>query len=240
MWQTHPTWTDGLTADEFRESYRLGYYRVLRELDADGNVVTVMHPAQLDFGEGFNPMPWFRSSMMLAMYAADNPLWQLKGCTVFITYRGMTLSQAWQMIGRIREPETSHNMKQVYKDSMPNRLRRIVIADTPFYFNTIWAIGSLLLPAKIRERVAFCGSSADALASVIPASTMPADIGGENDEPFEWWLDDVLAAEAAGWSPATGWPGGAPPEGWTHGHRPREPAAAAAVKAAAVARTKGK
>jgi pimeloyl-ACP methyl ester carboxylesterase len=78
----------------------------------------------------------------------------------------------------------------------PERLKRIVMTNTPFVFNAFWALVKVFLDARTSEKVLFCKQEEIPAKLGLPLEQLPPFLGGTSSYVYD--PAHVLGSDGAG------------------------------------------
>ena len=78
----------------------------------------------------------------------------------------------------------------------PERLKRIVMTNTPFVFNAFWALVKVFLDERTSQKILFCKQAEIPGKLNIPLEQLPPFLGGSSSYAFE--PEHVLGSDGAG------------------------------------------
>lgn len=156
----------------------------MKGLDVHGNRVVALHFARMN-AEAFSLHDQMLMSLYLTLDLFGDDQLQLHGATYVETMEGFSLGASMALSRRLDSKEQKKLMG-LMGNTVPLRIRSILLVHQPWYFGVFWAIARPFLHKKMAQRLRLLGTDFPALHALVPKETLPPEFGGTATEEFDW------------------------------------------------------
>lgn len=193
FWYNNPELINGLCAARVRRVYEMGMMEFLPGKDVNGNSLTVLRMAKIDYSK-FTPRELIQMSVYILCKMFDDEDMQVHGVAYLETMENFSMLQSMSMTRHLKKEDT-RVMMTIGLDTFPMRIREIYLIKQPGWFSVFWAMVRPFLKAKLVKRLKVIGTDYEVLYKLVAKKDLPTDFGGDYAGDIASFLNDMQAKE---------------------------------------------